>query len=64
MGTIYCPPSQGSFIETITEYFSKISTNNTEIYILGDFNIKGALSGPRQFMATKHPIKNDQKGFF
>ena len=36
---IYRPPSQGSFTETITEHFSKINTNDTEIYILGDFNI-------------------------
>ena len=39
MGTIYDPSSQGSFTETITEHFSKINTNDTEIYILGDFNI-------------------------
>ena len=39
VGTIYRPPSQGSFTETITEHFSKINTNDTEIYILGDFNI-------------------------
>ena len=39
MGTIYRPPSQGSFTETITEHFSKINTSVTEIYILGDFNI-------------------------
>ena len=32
-------PSQESFTETITEHFSKFSTNDTEIYILGDFNI-------------------------
>ena len=39
VGTVYCPPSQGSFTETITEHFSRINTNDTEIYILGDFNI-------------------------
>ena len=39
LGTIYCPPSQGSFTETTTEKFSKINTNDTDIYILGDFNI-------------------------
>ena len=39
MGTVYRPPSQGSFTETITEHFSKINTNDREIYILGDFNI-------------------------
>ena len=39
MGTINRPPSQSSFTELITEHFSKINTNNTEIYILGNFNI-------------------------
>ena len=39
VGTVYRPPSQGSFTETITEHFSKINTNDTKIYILGDFNI-------------------------
>ena len=39
MGAIYRPPSQGNFTETITEHFSKININDTEIYLLGDFNI-------------------------
>ena len=39
MGTVYRPPSQVSFTETITVHVSKINTNDTEIYILGDFNI-------------------------
>ena len=39
VGTVYCPPSQGSFTETTTEHSSKINTNDTEICILGDFNI-------------------------
>ena len=39
VGTVYLPLSQGSFTETITEHFSKINTNDTDIYILGDFNI-------------------------
>ena len=39
VGTVYCPPSQGSFTETITEHSSKTNTNDTEIYILSDFNI-------------------------
>ena len=38
VGTVYPPPSQGSFDETIIEHFSKINTNDTEIYILGDLN--------------------------
>ena len=32
VGTIYRPPSQDSFSETITEYFAKINTN--EIYVI------------------------------
>ena len=39
MGTIYRPHRQVSFTETITEHFSKINTNDREIYVLGDFNI-------------------------
>ena len=39
VSTIYHPPNQGSFIKTITEHFSKINTKDTEICILGDFNI-------------------------
>ena len=39
MGTIYRLPSQGSFTEIMTEHLLKINTNDTEIYILGDFNI-------------------------
>ena len=39
VGTIYHPPSQGNFTETIAEHFSKIDTNYTEIYILGNFNV-------------------------
>ena len=30
VGTIYGPPSHGSFTETIPEHFSKINTNNKE----------------------------------
>ena len=39
VGIVYPPPSQGSFDETIIEHFSKINTNDTETYILSDFNI-------------------------
>ena len=39
MGAVYRRPCQGSFTETITERFSKINTNDAEIYILGDFSI-------------------------
>ena len=33
VGTIYRPPNQDSFTETITEYFAKINTN--EVYVIG-----------------------------
>ena len=39
MGTIYHPPGQGSFTETITEHLLKINTNDRDMHILGDFNI-------------------------
>ena len=39
MGSIIAHQSQGCFTEIITEHFSKINANNTEIYILGGFNI-------------------------
>ena len=44
MGSIYHPPSQGGFTETITKHFSKINTTEAEIYILGDFNINLVLN--------------------
>ena len=52
MGTIYRPPSQGSCTETITEHFSKINTNNTDIYVLGDFNINLFLEQKYIFQQT------------
>ena len=39
VGSVYRLPSQDSFTGTITEHFSKINTNDAEIYILGGFNI-------------------------
>ena len=54
MGTIYDPSSQGSFTETITEHFSKINTNNTEIHILGDFNITLSLKQKYIFHQTNN----------
>ena len=47
LGSICCPPSQISFTELVTKHFSKINTNNTEIYILGDFEIN-------LFLTQKH----------
>ena len=39
VGIIYRPPSQLDFLEIINKHFSKLDTNNSEIYILGDFNV-------------------------
>ena len=39
VGIIYQPSSQSEFLEIINTHFSKLDTNNNEIYILGDFNI-------------------------
>ena len=38
VGIIYRPPSQSEFLEIINTHFSKLDTNNNEIYILGNFN--------------------------
>ena len=35
---IYQPPSQSEFLEIINTHFSKLDTNNNEIYILSNFN--------------------------
>ena len=40
VGIIYQPPSQSEFLESTNTHFSKLDTNNNEIYIRGDFNIK------------------------
>ena len=39
VGIIYRPPSLSGSLEIINTHFSKLYTNNNEIYILGDFNI-------------------------
>ena len=39
VGVIYWPPSQSEFWEIVSTHFSKLDTNNKEIFILGDFNI-------------------------
>ena len=39
MGIIYCPPSQGNFLEVLNNNMNKMDSVNNEIYILGDFNI-------------------------
>ena len=63
VGTICHPLTQGSFTEAITKHFSKINTNNTEIYLLGDFNINLFSKQKYTFHQTNtqsmsHEVKN------
>ena len=39
VGVFYRPPSKANFLEFLTNYFSKVSPEGNELYILGDFNI-------------------------
>ena len=65
MGTIYRPPSQGNFIGAITEHFSKINTNDTEIYILDDFNINLLLKQKYIFHQTNtQSMSPEVKNYF
>ena len=65
VSTIYRLPSQGSFTETITEHFSKINTNDTEIYILGDFNINPFLKQKYIFDQTNtQSMSYEVKNYF
>ena len=36
---IYRSPNRPDFLEIINTHFTKLNTNNNEIYMLGDFNI-------------------------
>ena len=49
--------------QTITKYFSKINTKDTEIYILGDFNInlfskKKYIFHQKNTQLMSHEVKN------
>ena len=39
VGTIYRPPNQSNFLEILNDNMNKIDSANSEIYILGDFNV-------------------------
>ena len=65
MGIIYCPQNQVSFTETITEHSSNINTNDTEIYILGDFNINPFLKQKYLFDQTNtQSMSYEVKNYF
>ena len=61
----YWPPSQSEFLEIINPHFSKLETNNNEIYILGNFNINLYLNNPYIFhennLLQSHLIPSDIK---
>ena len=52
---IYWPPSQSEFLEIINTHFSKLDTNNNEIYILGDFNVNLYLNNSYIFQKNNLP---------
>ena len=68
VGTIYRPPSQSKFLEIINTHFSKLDTNNNEIYILGDFNINLYLNNSYIFLKNNllqsQSITSDIKKYY
>ena len=68
VGIIYRPPSQSEFLEIINTHFSKLDTNNNEIYILGDFNINLYLNNSYIFqknnLLQSQSIPSDIKKFY
>ena len=65
---IYRPPSQSEFLEIINTHFSKLDTNNNEIYILGDFNINLYLNNSYIFLKNNllqsQSITSDIKKYY
>ena len=68
VGIIYRPPSQSEFLEIINTHFSKLDTNNNEIYILGDFNINLYLNNSYIFLKNNllqsQSITSDIKKYY
>ena len=64
-GYVYRPLRLGNFTETITEHFSKINTNDTKIYILGDFNINLLAKQNYKFYQTNtQSLSSEAKNYF
>ena len=65
---IYHPPSQSEFLEIINTHFSKLDTNNNEIYILGNFNINLCLNNSYIFqknnLLQSQSIPSDIKKYY
>ena len=68
VGNIYRPPSLSEFLEIINTHFSKLDTNNNEIYILGDFNINIYLNNSYIFLKNNllqsQSITSDIKKYY
>ena len=68
VGIIYRPPSQSEFLEIINTHFSKLDTNNNEIYILGNFNINLYLNNSyiflKNYLLQSQSITSDIKKYY
>ena len=58
VGIVYQPPSQASFLETMSRNFFKIDTFNKETYILDDFNINLHLNNKYVFEKCSTTVSN------
>ena len=58
VGIIYQPLGHSEFLEIINTHFSKLDTNNNEIYILGDFNINLYLN--KSYICQKNSFLQSQ----
>ena len=60
--------SQSEFLEGVNAHFSKLDTNNNEIYILGDFNINLDLNNAYIFqknnLLQSQSILSDIKNYY
>ena len=58
IGTMYRPPNQINFMEIFNENFSKVDTNNFELYIFGDVNLNLWKNG--HYVFQKHNLLSRQ----
>ena len=58
VGIIYRPPIQSGFLQITNTHFSKLTTNNNEIYILGELNINLICFKANRFLVTSKNTMN------
>ena len=63
VGIFYRPPNNNTFIENITEDFSKLHTENYDLFILGDMNINISKNRTNCINTTVCPLFNKYKEF-